>query len=221
MARRSAKIAVDVAMGIVLVALMTTALVQEAPHEWLGVALLVLVIVHVVLNRRWMAAVPRMRRDALSVLQLVVLAALGICVVGMAASGLVLSKHVFGFLPVLPGAAWARRVHMICSYWLFVLAFAHAGLHARVPKGKTPEQVWTARVVVAVVACYGIWSIVQLGLWSYLTGQVQFAYVDATVPLALTAIRYADVAMLVAIALHGVRDGLMAARRRRKGSRAL
>ena len=106
MARRSAKIAVDVAMGIVLVALMTTALVQEAPHEWLGVALFVLVIVHVVLNRRWMAAVPRRRRDALSVLQLVVLAALGICVVGMAASGLVLSKHVFGFLPVLPGAAW-------------------------------------------------------------------------------------------------------------------
>lgn len=211
--KRTIGIAVDIAMGVVLVALMATALVQEAPHEWLGIALFVLVAAHMVLNRRWMAAVPRMRPNTLRVLQLVMMAGLVICVVGQIASSLVISKHAFGFLPALSGVSWARRVHMICSYWLFVLAFAHAGLHARIPKCATPWQMWAVRVIVVVCACYGVWSFVQLNLWSYLTGQVSFAYADFNTPLALTVLRYASVALLVATIFHCVREGLVVAKR--------
>ena len=57
MKRRTVKIAVDIAMAAVLVAVMTTAIVQEAPHEWLGVTLFVLLVVHIVLNRKWLASV--------------------------------------------------------------------------------------------------------------------------------------------------------------------
>lgn len=202
------KIALDVAMAVTLVAIMATALVQEAPHEWLGVALFVLIVVHIVVNRKRLVAVSRGRHTALRIVQIAVLALLVTCVIGQVASSLVLSKHAFGFLPALPGAGWARRVHMICSYWSFVLAFAHAGLHMRTPKGMSSWQKWAARILLAAVACFGAYSFVQLGLWRYLTGQVQFASADFSAPLILTAARYASVAVLVMGALHYIRVGM-------------
>ena len=206
--KRAVKIALDIALALVLVAVMTTALVQEAPHEWLGVALFVLMTAHIVLNRKWLAAVFRGRYGALRVLQVVMLVGLVACVVGQIASSLVLSKHAFGFLPALPGAGWARRVHMLCSYWAFVLAFAHAGLHMRTPKGMSSWQMWAVRILFAAVACFGMYSFAQLGLWQYLIGQVQFAFADYSTPLALTAVRYASVAVLVMGVFHYVREGI-------------
>ena len=60
---RAIKIAVDIAMSTVLVATMSTALVQEVPHEWLGIALFVLMIAHAVLNRKWILGILRSRRN--------------------------------------------------------------------------------------------------------------------------------------------------------------
>lgn len=195
--KRQAKIVVDVAMAVDMVALMATAIVQEAPHEWFGIALFVPVTAHIVLNRRWIAAMLRRRRNALQTVQLATMALLVACIVGLAASSLVLSKHVFGFLPVLPGAAWARRVHMLCSYWAFVLAFVHAGLHVRLPRRMAAKTLWACRLAWDLVACYGVWSFVNLGLPAYLLSQVQFAAVDFQTPLALSFARWAAIAVLI------------------------
>ena len=56
---RVAKIVLDIAMALTFVAIMTTALVQEAPHEWLGIILFALLVAHIVLNRKWLAALAR------------------------------------------------------------------------------------------------------------------------------------------------------------------
>ena len=214
-ANRAMKIVVDIALSAVLVATMSTALVQEVPHEWLGIALFVLMVTHVVLNRKWILGIIRSRRKAPYTLHLILIAALLVCLVGMIASSLVLSKHVFGFLPALPGASWARRIHMLFSYWMFVLAFAHVGLHIRIPRRMAPWKLRVMRVAAAAVAAYGAYAFARLGLFAYLTGQVQFAMADFSTPLAVTFARYAGVAALVAIAFHGVQAALTAAGRRR------
>ena len=217
---RAIKIVVDVAMSVVLVATMATALVQELPHEWLGIALFVLMVTHVVLNRKWILGVFRSRRKAPYLLHLILIVALLVCLVGMIASSLVLSKYVFGFLPALPGASWARRIHMLFSYWLFVLAFAHVGLHVRVPRRMAPWKLWAMRVAAVIVGAYGAYAFVRLGMFAYLTGQVQFAMADFSTPLAVTFARHAGVAALVAIAFHGVQIALSAANRRNRRGRA-
>jgi hypothetical protein len=213
---RAIKIVVDVAMSAVLVATMATALVQEVPHEWLGIALFVLMASHVVLNRKWILGVIRSRRKASYVPHLILMVALMVCLVGMIASSLVLSKHVFGFLPALPGASWARRIHMLFSYWLFVLAFAHVGLHIRVPRRMEPWKLWTMRAVAAAAAAYGAYAFVRLGMFAYLTGQVQFAMADFATPLVVTIARHAGVAALVAVLFHGVQVVLAAAGKRKR-----
>ena len=207
-AKSVVRIVIDVAMAAVYVALMATALVQEVPHEYLGIALFALVVAHVVLNWRWFAALARGRYDALRAVQLVAVVGLLACIVAQVASSLVLSKHAFGFLPAVPGAGWARSIHMLCSYWAFVLAFAHAGLRARAPKNMAPWQKWAVRIIIAAVACFGAFSFAQLGLGQDLTGQVQFAFADYSVPFALAFARYASVAVLVAGVFHYVRRGI-------------
>ena len=205
---RAIKIAVDVAMSAVLVATMSTALVQEVPHEWLGAALFVLMVTHVVLNRKWILGVVRSHRKAPYALHLILIVALLVCLVGMIASSLVLSKHVFGFLPALPGAAWARRIHMLFSYWMFVLAFAHVGLHVRVPRRMAPWKQRAMRVAAATAAAYGAYAFARLGMFAYLAGQVQFAMADFGTPFVVTFARHAGVAALVAIVFHGVQVAL-------------
>ena len=205
-------------MAVAFVATMATAIVQEAPHEYLGVALFALVVAHIVLNRKWLAALPRMRRSALLVAQVVTLVVLVTCIVGQVASSLVLSKHAFGFLPALPGASWARRVHMLCAYWSFVAAFAHAGLHMRVPANMDARKLRAVRAGLAAISCYGVYSFMRLGMPAYLAGRVQFAMVDFGTPLVLSFVRYASVAVLVASAAHLIREALdSTAKRPRQG----
>ena len=46
-AKSAVRIVIDVVMAAVYVALMATALVQEAPHEYLGIAMFALAVAHV------------------------------------------------------------------------------------------------------------------------------------------------------------------------------
>ena len=200
---------VDAALAGLLVAVMATALMQEAPHEYLRVALFTAVAAHAALNRRRLKALLRGRRNAVRTLRLVAIAGLAACVVGQAASALVLSKFAFGFLPVLPGASLARRVHMLCSYWGFALAFAHAGLHIRVlgrlmhsggagnALGAPHYAIWAARLLFVAVSCFGAYSFVRLDFGTYLFGGVQFASADYGASLVSSMMGYASIAVLI------------------------
>lgn len=214
----AARIAVDALMAIVLMLVMATALVAEAPHEFLGLALLALVVAHVVLNRRWFSALGRGRWTAVRVLQAVSVFGLVVCIVGQAASAVVLSKHALAFLPAIPGSAFARSVHLARAYWAFMSAFSHAGLQVknilRRVGGTTPANRAALRalyIVVAAVSVFGVVSFMQLGLPAYLTGQLQFATGDPNVLLACA--RWASVAVLVAAVFHCLRSVLESHRR--------
>ncbi len=204
---RTLRLAVDACLAAVFVALMTTATVEEFAHEWLGMAAFALFVVHQVLNRRWWTGLVRGRYTALRALGTVVNLGLALCMVGQMASSLVLSEHALWWLPALDGAWWARVVHLLCSYWGFVLAAIHAGLHlvgaARTLARRGGALAWGVRIAFVAVACFGAWSFVQLDLATYLTLSSQFVFVDPAVPLGLTAAEYASVGVLLAAAAHG------------------
>lgn len=200
-------------MAALFIVVMATALVQGVPHEYVGIALFITVVAHIVLNRRWFKALFRGRYNVLRILQLITIMGLLACMVGQMASSLVLSKYAFGFLPALPGAGWARRVHMLCSYWSFVFAFAHTGLQLKgfgrlvKPKGSdVPSAVVRLGHIAAIaISCYGMYAFVQMGMGGYLLGQVEFAFVDFSTPPALMCVRYTAIAVLVATAFYCLR----------------
>ena len=64
-----AKRAVDIAMSFLLLFLMSYQVTGQAAHEWLGMGMAALVILHQILNRKWYAALFRGKYGAIRVSQ--------------------------------------------------------------------------------------------------------------------------------------------------------
>ena len=111
------KIAVDAAMSVSMLLLMAYGLVGEAAHEWIGMGMFALSVAHHILNHRWIQAVPRGRYTPLRVVQTALAGLIFLCMVGSMISGIVLSRHVFAFLPRHGGYELAQQVHILCAYW--------------------------------------------------------------------------------------------------------
>ena len=199
--KRAVRLSVDIALAASFVVMLTTALVQKAPHEWLGMATFLLFAVHMTFNRhRWM----RSRRSgwtparvALTVLDVALVG----CILGQIVSCLVLSEYVFGWLPAIQGASWARTLHLLCSYWGFVLVFVHAGLHLRHMMGKSSHGkavIWAMHVLCLALSLFGAISFVQLGLFDYMFLRRQFVFVDYSIPLWQSLVWYLCIGIMFA-----------------------
>lgn len=131
------KITVDISMTICLLFLMPYSLLGETAHEWIGMAMAVLFILHHILNRRWLSAVKRGRYTPYRIVQTVIAASAFVLMIGSMISGILLSNHIFTFIKISGVAMWARKVHMFCAFWGFVVMSLHMGMHWGMVVGMT------------------------------------------------------------------------------------
>lgn len=52
-AKTIVKVCVDVVMTVMLLFLMAYEMIGQAAHEWLGIGIVVLFVIHHILNRKW------------------------------------------------------------------------------------------------------------------------------------------------------------------------
>lgn len=190
------KTAVDFAMTVLLLLLMTYELIGAAAHEWMGIAMFALVIAHHVLNRKWSRSLFKGRYTAVRILQTTLVALILLSMLGSMVSGIVISRHALAFL-LISGAGWARTVHLLCGYWGFVLMSLHLGLHwgmmlGMVGKRRKPslQRALALKVIGLGVAIYGVVVFVKRGLPGYMLLQNQFVFFDFSEPLAFFLLDY-------------------------------
>ena len=123
------KIMVDVLMTLLLLFLMGYQLWGESAHEWAGAGMLILFLAHHVLNRNWYKNLFKGRYTPVRVFRILVDMLLLAAMAAQMYSGIAMSRHVFAFLPVDGGMALARRLHILGSYWGFILMSVHLGIH--------------------------------------------------------------------------------------------
>ena len=179
------KIAVDTAMSVSMLLLMAYGLVGEAAHEWIGMGMFALSVAHHVLNRRWIQAVPRGRYTLLRIVQTALAGLIFLCMVGSMISGIVLSRHVFAFLPRHGGYDLAGKLHILCAFWGFVLMSLHLGMHwnmllAMARKCLRPSKIrtWALRIVGYSFATYGAVAFVRRDVGLYLLLKSHFVFFD-------------------------------------------
>ena len=165
------KIAVDAAMSVSMLLLMAYGLVGEAAHEWIGMGMFALSVAHHILNHRWIQAVPRGRYTPLRVVQTALAGLIFLCMVGSMISGIVLSRHVFAFLPRHGGYELAQQVHILCAYWGFVCMSLHLGFHwsmmlamARKHLQPSSMRIWSLRLIGWLWAVYGAFAFRRRGV---------------------------------------------------------
>ena len=173
--KQKIKCTVDLGMTVLLPLLMAYSLVGEAAHEWLGMAMLALFILHHALNFKWLKNVRNGRYSGFRILQTMLAALILLTMLGSMVSGILMSCHVLGTVRFRAGD-WAQSVHLFCAYWGFVLMSLHLGLH------------WT--MILGVISGFGIVFFVRNRLTDYLFLRTHFVMLDWNVTLTSFLIQY-------------------------------
>jgi glucan phosphoethanolaminetransferase (alkaline phosphatase superfamily) len=161
------KLIIDLVMTVLILVAMACRFTGNTIHELLGVSLFILFVIHNILNWRWFKTLLKGRYNVLRVLHtavnLLLLAAMLVLIV----SGVMLSRTVFAFMD-LNGGLFARKLHMLSTYWGFLLISVHLGMHwgmimnaARKLANITApnrNRTFTLRIMAVLIAIYGVYA---------------------------------------------------------------
>lgn len=185
--------AVDLAMTLTLLFLMGYHLFGEIAHEWVGAAAFLLWGIHHILNWGWYKGLFRGRYTPLRAVQAGVCLLLTAAMLALLYSGIVMSRHVFVFLPHFGGMALARRLHILGASWGFLLMSLHLGLHWGMVLGLAKKRWGRAMTSPAgrrllllagvLIAAYGVFVLFDRGYWTWLFLRSEFIFLDYEEPV--------------------------------------
>lgn len=218
--KQKVKITLDALMTSLLVALMAYPVTGQEVHEWIGAGMFLLFLAHHILNRHWVVTLGKGKYNGLRTVQMAVDILLLADMLALMFSGIRLSRYVFTFLPGLGSAATARRLHMLASYWGFVLMSVHLGLHWGVVTaplrrrlgGKAGALPWCAGAAAGLYGAYAAWN---HQIWQYLTLRSEFIQFDFNRPGALYFLDHLSMMVLFALLACAV---VSLVRKHRKGA---
>lgn len=181
---------VDVAMLFMLPVLMSEILTGQQVHEWLGICMVLLFVMHHILNFGWMRNLfkgtyspLRCGGTALNLLLLIDFLAL-------AFSGIRMSGYVFGWVPFSGGMRIARTLHLFATHWGLILMSLHTGMHWKLILGMCKRKlpvvksgdifIWLLRGAAFGIVLFGMYGFVQQKMTDYLFMRTHFVFFDET-----------------------------------------
>lgn len=167
--------AVDVLMTIALMLLMSKQITEQAGHEYAGITMFVLFVVHQWLNCRWYGSLFKGRYTANRVLSTTINISLLVSFLMTAFSGIMISEN-FPELNIEALTSFARTAHLCCSYLSFVLMGIHLGLHWGMVAGRITSA-WPG-VLGSAFAGWGLYVFMSARLYEYIFLINEFAFID-------------------------------------------
>ncbi len=187
------KILIDAAMTVLLVFIMGYHLFGEAAHEWLGISVFILFLVHNGLNWRWYKNLFKGKYTATRIYKLVVNAVLWGLMACNIASATLISVEVFAPLNINGDLMTGRQLHLFATMWTFIFMSLHLRLHFSLFIGlakrlKLPDKAkiavkWILRAVLSGLAVYGIVVFVQRAMWEELFLTTHFKFLQYGEPV--------------------------------------
>lgn len=198
------RLIIDICMTLLLPLLMAYSLIGETFHEVVGTVIFVVFLVHHILNRKWYGALFKGKYSARRIFQTALNTLLLLVMILQPVSGILLSRHLYTFLPSLPVSSQARIIHMLLAYWGYVLMSIHAGTHFAAPLGKLKQKNRKANLLLLAIlggtSVYGGAAFVRRGFPGYMSGQTVFAFFDYGEPIAWFLLDYLAIMVLFMMA---------------------
>lgn len=193
----------DAAMLLLLPLLMAYSLIGEAFHEIAGTLMLVLFLLHHWFNRAWWKKLFKGSYPPQRIFQTALNFLLLLFLIGQPLCGILMSKHLFTFLPTDGSSSVARAIHLPLSNWGFVLMSLHAGTHlgAMLSKGKGKT---VAVSCLSVIALYGFYAFFKRKIPAYMFLRLPFAFFDYSEPRIFFLADYLAVMILFAMLGYGI-----------------
>lgn len=205
----SVKLIADALMSLCLFLLMGYQLWGDSAHEWIGTGMFVLFTAHHLLNVKWYKGIFSGKLTKRRVCTVVLNIFLISDMVLLAFSGITMSNHVFAFLDIRGHTGAARIIHIIASYWGFVLMSVHTGMHWEMISGIIKKRTGltcgsdmakaAVKIVSALIAAYGVYAFCKRDFLTYMLGRTYFVFFDFSEPAALF---YADYIAIMATCIY-------------------
>lgn len=205
------RISIDIIMTVLFLVLMAYHITGNSLHEWLGMMLFLLFILHHILNRKWVASLLKGRYSAARILMVFINLLLFAAMLGMMVSGILLSREVFGFLNMRAGML-GRRLHMVSTAWGYLLMSAHLGLHWGMIMGlvkqkmqfksKLPKIIGNG--LLSLITLYGIYAFINRQLADRMFLMMEYAFFDYEEPAVFFFVDYISIMVLFAAIAHYV-----------------
>jgi cytochrome b561 len=188
------RLIIDLAMTILILFALAYRITGDVAHEWIGISVTVLFIVHNALNWRWYKNIFRgkynFRRSVNTAVNFILLITMTTLII----SGMLMSRTVLAFLN-LPGGMETRQIHTTAAYWGLIIIALHIGMHGemiinamrRMMKISTTNLTRTIvlRVFAILIVTYGVWSSFDRDMFSKLFQGFSFDYWDEERPTLL------------------------------------
>ena len=184
--KKKIRIIIDISMTVTMPLLMAYSLIGELFHEITGSLIFILFIIHHILNRRWYGTIAKGKYNAKRIFQSILNLFLLVFMILQPVSGILMSKHLYTFLPGFPVSAIVRNVHMLLAYWGYVLLCIHAGTHMLpmfTSKKVNGLKSGALYLISGAVSVYGGVAFIKRGFPGYMSGMTKFAFFDTSEPM--------------------------------------
>ena len=179
--KKAVRLITDALMTVLLLCLMSYQVTGDVLHEWIGMGMTLLLIVHNILNAKWYASLFKGKYNAYRTVTVTVNILLLAAIFLTTLCGMSMSAYAVPFLYGMTNIIFARTAHLALSYWAFILMGFHIGMHMPamtrdIRLSKPWRTVLTALFSAAAAA--GLWFFIRNGIAQYLLFRTHFAFFD-------------------------------------------
>lgn len=182
---------IDVGMMILLLLLMAFPFTGQDIHIFLGIIMIVFFIIHHYLNRRWYLSLFKGKKTKIKMIFITINSLLLISTLAVALSGLTLAEYVPFMSYFL-----ARKIHLLCSYWSYLLMGLHVGLHLQVTK------MIKNKLIVYEIMLIGIILFIKNQIMIYLLNMSDFLYVSDQMNMVIYMFEYLMIFILFVLLMN-------------------
>ena len=210
--RAKVKTVIDAGMIILLLLQMAYHLVGDLLHDWVGIMLFALLILHNILDRRWYLGLFKGKYTPIRMFHVIVNLLLLVSFLGVAVSSVFLSTTL-STLFHLKMAMTGRRMHMVLTIWSFILASVHVGLHGNrgigIIKRKSKSIRFMCRIIIMLASAYGLYAFISRELIQRMFLVSEYVFLDYNESFIQVIIDYIAILCLFSGVTYGIGRLLM------------
>ena len=173
------KLYLDIVMTLLFIAVMGYHLWSNRIHEWLGMLLCVLFIIHHLINRQWYKGLLKGTYGWKRWVFVLFNTLLGIAMVICAVSGIMISRDVLPFMSI-GSTALGRELHLVSSAWFYILTAIHIGFHLNEMMAKIKKTSYYRgfNIIRILMIILGIYLFCKRNIWQDMLMITEFKFFD-------------------------------------------
>ena len=181
----SKKMIVDILLFILMIIEYSRLYINSTVHEIIGIGLIILIILHIYLNRNYFKSIKKGKYNFKRSFKLVINITFLIVFILTCIFGILSSQ----FLSI--GSLTTIYLHKIFAYLSVLLLGLHLSTNINPLMAKIPYK----KIIFPIFIIFGIYSLIQVDFWNHLTGRYGFSITTGNI--LINSIYYIGIVLMI------------------------